>query len=464
MTNFRRSFFWLVMLYIATIACNDPSNIGSELVEGEFSDIKFTDTITVATLNTAQESIFTYTNNIANQPGSYLCGNIDEPVFGSYEASIYMDFLLNSTSVVAGDRFEGATFDSLVLSLGYDSLRTYGDTLIPQTLELYRLVEPMDNDVEFYYSDQNFMVDATPVGSLASFTPHPKTKVTRILEEDTTVLSAHIRIPLSQDLATELMGYDSITYANSENFQEVFNGIKVASTVDNASILGFNLQSALSYMRLYYTIDTTEYTFTYTIGGLSVKYNEFEHDYTNATIEPFIDNQEMSDSLVFCQGMSGTNVKIDFPHIHTLEDVIVNKADLEFTMAYLPGDDTISYSPPARVVLTYLADDGNYYFLDDVILAVATGDLDAFGGRSVTVDENGVFVQKYTMNISNYLQDIIDCTDADGLQSACLSSDAVSNSLYMQIHLKNQYASRGVMYGAGHSQYPVKLNLIYTQQ
>ncbi|MGK0387552.1 MAG: hypothetical protein ACI94Y_000278 [Maribacter sp.] len=464
MTNFRRSFFWLVMLYIATIACNDPNNIGSELVESEFSDIKFTDTITVTTLNTTQESIFTYTNNIANQPGSYLCGNIDELVFGSYKASVYIDFLLNSTSVVAGDRFEGATFDSLVLSLAYDSLRTYGDTLISQTLDVGRLIEPMDGDVEFYYSNENFGVDPTSIGGLVDFLPHPRTSVTSITDEDTTLLAPHIRIPLSEDLATELMNYDSTTYANSENFQAVFNGIKVASTVDNANILGFNLQSALSYMRLYYTVDEVEFTFTYTIGGLSVKYNEFEHDYTGSIIEPFIDNQEMSDSLVFCQGMSGTNVKIDFPYINTLEEVIVNKADLEFTMAYLPGDDTIFYAPPVRVVLAYLSADGNYYFIDDVTSAIATGNVNAFGGNATTEDENGVFVQKYKMNISNYLQEIIECTDVDGFQTGCLSNTAESNSLYMQVYLKNQYASRGVMYGGDHSQYPAKLDLIYTQQ
>lgn len=464
MTNFRRSFFWLVMLYMATIACNDPSNIGSELVDGEFSDIKFTDTITVSTLNTKQESIFTYTNNIANQSGSYLCGNIDEPVFGSYKASMYIDFLLNSTSVVAGNRFEDAIFDSLVLSLAYDSLRTYGDTLIPQTLEVERLLEPMDGDVEYYYSDQSFMTDPTPIGVYPDFIPQPTTRITTIIEDDTTVSSPHIRIPLSQDMGMELMGYDSLTYANSENFQAAFNGVKVRSTVDNANILGFNLQSALSYMRLYYTIDDAQFTFTYTIEGLSVKYNEFEHDYTGSVIEPFIDNEEMSDSLVFAQGMSGTNVKIDFPHIHTLEDIIVNKADLEFTMAYLPGDDTINYSPPVRVVLAYLSDDGNYYFIDDVTAAIGTGGLNAFGGNPITVDEDGVFVQKYKMNISNYLQDIVDCTDSEGFQTNCFSNNAVNNSLYMQIYLKNQYASRGVIYGAGHSKYPAKLDLIYTQQ
>lgn len=446
------------------MACNDPSNIGSELVAGDFSDIKFTDTITVTTLTTAQDSIFTYTNNIASQPGSYLCGNINEPVFGSYKASIYLDFLLNSTSVVAGDRFEGTTFDSLVLSLAYDSLRTYGDTLIPQTLEVYRLTELMDNDVEYYYSNQSFTTESTPIGTKADFLPMPTSKVTSIVSDDTTIYAPHIRIPLSEDLATELMGYDSLTYANAENFQDAFNGVKIASTVDNANILGLNLQSALSYMRLYYKKDTTQFTFTYTIEGLSVKYNEFEHDYAGSVIEPFIGNQEMSDSLVFCQGMSGTNVKIDFPYIHTLEDVIVNKADLEFTMAYIPGDDTVSYDPPVRVVLAYLSDDGNYYFIDDVSTAAATGDINAFGGSPTEVDDNGVFVQKYKMNISNYLQDIIDCTNADGLETACLDNTAIDNSLYMQIYLKNQYASRGVMYGAGHSQYPVKLNLIYTQQ
>lgn len=467
MTNFKRSLFWLVMLCITAIACNDPSNIGSELVAGEFSDIRFTDTLTVQTLSSEQDSVFTYTNNTASQPSSYLVGNIDEPTFGSAKAATYISFVLNQTSQAGGADFEGATFDSLVLSLAYDSLRTYGDTLNPQDFEVHQVVEPMVNTTEYYYSDRGFAIDPTPIGELSGFYPKPTTRVTNITNGDTITYSPNLRIHMNETLGQAFMDemqYDSAAYSTSESFQTLFSGIKVSSASPNANILGFNLKSSLSYMRLYYTKDTIQSTYTFIIADQSVKYSEYEHDYSGSVAEPFIENQAMSDSLSFLQGMSGTNIKIDFPTIGSLEDIIVNKAELEFTGAYIPGDDTISYSGPLRLAVTYLDDDGNYFFIDDMNLAIALGNLNTFGGVPEWDDVNGVFVQKYRMNISNYLQDIIDCTDGDGAISNCLPNNAINNSLYLQVYLKNQYANRGIFYGGSHSEYPVKLHLTYTQQ
>lgn len=468
MTNFKRSLFWVVMLCITAVACNDPSNLGSELIEGDFSNIQFTDTLTVATLNVPQESIFTYTNNTASQPSTYLVGNIDEPVFGSAKASTYMSFVLGFTSQAGGADFSDAVFDSLVLSLVYDSLRTYGDTLIPQDFVVHQVTEEMDNTEEYYFSDRGFEVDeANPIGEKLNFLPQPKSNIVTILDEDTTTMIPNLRIKLNEQLGLDLMDtlvYDSAAYSTSEMFRQLFPGLKVSSTVPNASILGFNLGSSLSYLRLYYTRDTTELTYTFGLSTQSVRYSEYEHDYSGSVVETFINDPIASDSLTFVQGMSGTNVKIDFPSISSLEDIIVNKAELEFTAAFIPGDDTINYSPPTRIALTYLGDDGNYYFIEDVLLSLAVSDLESFGGSPVAVDENGMYIQKYTMNISNYIQDLIDCTDSQGLISNCLSNNAVDNSLYLQIYTKNQFPTRGVFYGGSHSQYPVKLNLTYTQQ
>ncbi len=461
MTNFRRSLFWAVMIAITAMACNDPSNIGSDLVAGDFSDIRFTDTLTVSAITVPQDSIFTYTRQTSAQPSSYLVGNTNEPVFGSAKASLYMDFLLNTTNAGGALNFEGAVFDSLVLSLAYDSTRTYGDTLIPQTLEVHRLQESMDDTEDYYYSNTSFATDPTPVGSKEDFLPRPKS-ASYLPPFDTIPVAGHIRIPLDASLGMEFM--DTTYYNSSEEFQQLFKGLKISSSVDNASILGFNLRSNLSYLRLYYTEDTTQKFLTYIIGDLSVKYNEFEHDYSGADIEPFLNDATMSDSLVFTQGMSGANVKIDFPSVDDLGDIVVNKAELEFTMAHIPGDDTINFNPIDRITLTYLNEDGNYFFIDDVNLAIAVGSLSSFGGIRESEDVNGVYVQKYRMNISNYFQDILDCTDANGAIPNCLGNSAVSNSLYMQVYLKNQLANRGVLYGPGHSQYPAKLHLTYTIQ
>ncbi len=446
----------LNVLYIAaflltfTYACNEPTDLASELVAGQFSDINFTDSITVRTLSTTQDSVFTFSSDISIQHKNYLLGHVDNPIFGTAHASIYADFGLTLTSSFSTLSFladDTAVFDSLVLSIAYDSLRTYGDTLLPQNMMIYRLSEEIDNTVN-HYSNESFSHFPTPIATQTII--HQPTTEYKI--NDTTFVTPHLRIHLDDALGLELMNQDSAVYSNNDNFQSIFKGIKIDTDDINSNFVGFNLASAYTFMKLYYTVDdTTHLEYTYQIGDLSVKYNEFNHDYSGSISEPFINNQANSDSLVFVQGMSGLNVKVDFPHIQDLTNIIVNKAEVEFTFAHLDGDDISNYYIPDNLVLNYLEDDGNYYFITDVTNAVAIGSVgDYFGGEPTMVEDNGQMLYKYRMNVSNYLQDIID-------------GNLDNNSIYLQIYLKNQYATRGVFYGGGHSQHPVKLYLTYTK-
>lgn len=455
MTYFKIALLSSIVFIFTMMACNDPSEIGTGILSDNFSDIRFTDTINIRTVTTKQDSIFTYTSVVKNQPPSYLVGNVQDPVFGTSKASLYLDFILNTPSSVSGGlKLEGATFDSLVLSLAYDSLQTYGDTLKAQTLDVYRVREPMNDDAAFLYSDQSYATDAAPIGTMANFYPKPRTTTQLASGDSTRATISHLRVHLDAPLGLELMSYDSALYANSDTFQTVFQGLKIASPEPDASILGFNLSSKgskdLSYLRLYYSQDTSQHFLTYLIGASSVKFNEFEHDYTGSVVEPFIDNVALGDSLIFTQGMSGTHVKLDFPNLkEDYKDVVVNKAELEFTVASVPGDDTLHFTEPHRLALTYLNSDGNYVFIDDLTTAVAINRLGVFGGTSSLVDENGVYVTKYKMSLSDYFQDII---------------DGGGSSMYLQVYTKNQLPHRTIMYGGGHSKYPVKLLLTYTKK
>ncbi len=457
MTNLRTSFIWLIALVVLLAsACNDPTDLGSELLEEEFSDIRFTDTVTVNALTVPQDSIFTYTRIVDSQPNTYLCGFLDDPIFGTSQATINFDLGLVTNSGVADIDFSDVTFDSLVLSLAYNPFRTYGDTLVSQNINVYRLSEEMDYNEEFYYSDRDFEAFPTPIGQKLNFLPQPNTTIIRTSAEDTVVQAAHIRIPLSPALAAELMPIDTMVaealYENNETFRAFFNGLKIESDAVNSNILGFNLRSSLTYMAIYYRdADDNERTFTFRVVDLGTKHNNFKHDFSGSISEPFVENQSLSDSLLFVQGMSGYNVKIDFPYIQNLDGIVVNKAELDLTFADIPGDDTITYEPPARIILTELDDNGNYIFIEDVSDALALANIDLYGGEPFLIDDNGTTLRKYKLNISNHIQDIID----DRLGG--------NNSVYMQVYLKNQYAYRGMFYGTGHSKYPLKLNLAYTK-
>ncbi len=462
MIRTKSALYLTVMLVLALTACNDSSDIGSELIQGNLSDIVYTDTITIEATTITQESEIVYTEVTANQPVNYLFGKLDSPIFGTAESSIYTEIRMisgfNSSSQEAiFDSLAFATFDSLILSLEYDSVRTYGDTLLPQSLEVFRLSESMDNNAT-YYSDQDFMTFATPIGSVSGFLPRPRQQYELVeprgMSDTDTTLVRTLRVPLDPALGMELLNFDSTTFANSENFLTAFQGIKIVPGAGNQTMLGFALNSTQTYMKLYYKLNGESRSIRFVVDALSTKFNHFDHDYTGSFVEPYIDDAVQGEDLIFTQGMSGVRTSIAFPYIQDLGDVAVNNAELELTYAFdVPMNDTTLYNAPVRLVLSYEDEDGDTKYITDFNAALSSGDLSSFGGVQADEDDNGVYIKKYRMNLSSYIQDIIDNADGD------LTNDAI----YIDVYLKNQYANWAVLYGTQHPQYRVRLNLAYTR-
>ena len=171
----------------------------------------------------------------------------------------------------------------------------------------------------------------------------------------------------------------------------------------------------------------------------------FENDYTDAPIEAFIDNAPMGDSLVFTQGMAGTFIELDFPNLTTeLNNVIINKAELELYIADIDAPDD-NFDPAEQLILLEQVDTTRV-LVEDAVVAIAINSLDDFGG---TVRTDAAGVQKYTMNISAHLQDMLNGT--------------AGSKLFVQPFPKAADFSRTVFYGANHSTYPIRLKVTYTQ-
>jgi hypothetical protein len=128
--------------------------------------------------------------------------------------------------------------------------------------------------------------------------------------------------------------------------------------------------------------------------------------------------------------------------------LIVNKAQLEM---YLKPTADGFVVPPQLVIRK--KNIGTVYgdLIPDVILANnASPLLSAFGGKPVKVTLNGESLLKYTFNLSNHAQRMID--------------DAGENeTFYVALENKSSSINRGVFYGANHPKYPMKFKLYYTK-
>lgn len=444
MNNFMRNHWTrlapILVLGLLLNACNEAGIIGENIIpNSENINIQYTDTFGLTATTVRQDSVKVYDVNPALQPGRYLTGRVDDPVFGVYQSDIYTQFELLTTNPL----FENGVVDSVILIVAYDDKGHYGDFSQPYKLNVYEVTEFLNPDVN-HFSQETFETAAMPLATL-NFTPAPYDSVL----VDSNKLKAHLRIPLDPALGQRFLSEsDSTVFENDDFFTNYFKGIKLeGSDPNNEAILAFDLLDGLTQMIVYYRRDTTQETFTLRIKSGSTKTMHFQHNYNGSPVADFIDNAAFGDSLVFAQSMEGLNVKLNIPHIQSLDQVIVNKAELVVTVAN--NDNSELYPLPEQLVLLRKLEDGTLVFIEDAAISLTrtAGFGQLFGGQPETGDNSTV---TYRMNLSGYLQDIIDGRFTD-------------NDFYLSTYPKPDTPSRVILGGAKHSQYPIRLELTYTK-
>lgn len=443
---------FVVVFGLILNSCNEPTPIGSELLTEDQVNVFFTDSVKLSATTVKEDSVLTYDPDPSVIYDRFIFGDYTDPIFGDAEAAIYAQLVLDFDE----PDFSNATFDSLVLIMQYDSASTYGDLEAdPYGLSIFRISGDVDKE-SVYFSNSFFETEMTPLVEVPSFTPMVTAEDTipGIIDYrfdtdgDTIVLPPSLRITMPASLGEELMAYDEDIYTSSTNFVEEFKGLFFEATSETNSLLSFDISTtSSSALILYYTEDDTiNRQYQYEFSPRFIQYNAFKHDFSGTVVDDFIDDTVKGDSLLFAQAMSGTNIKVELPDIEQLGDIIVNKAELEFTVAILDEDDPVNYPPMQNLVAATIDETDNLTFLalPDV---VASGN---FGGLLTdAIGPNGEMIQKYSMNISGYLQDILD--------------DVEDPLIYLRAFPKQQQGSRVTIYGPGHSKYPMKLSLTYTK-
>lgn len=439
--------FWIfsVVLIFGLASCNRSSIIGADIIPSEDNiNVAYSDTISLQVTTEKEGRTKVYDTNAALQPVRYMAGHVNDPVFGTYSSDIYTQFELLTTS----PDFTNAVFDSIILSLAYDVDGLYGDLDQPFNLKVYEVNELMSPGFN-YYSDTTFGIASSPLADV-TFIPAPNDS---FYVDSTTTLRPRLRIPLDNNFGQRFLTQtDSTIFSNDDFFTTNFlNGIKLeGNSTSNASLLSFDLLDASTKIELHYTISGEAKIFTLRVKSGSTKTMNFNHDYSGSEVINFIDDVTKGDSLAFIQSMEGLNVKVDMPYIKNIQNIIVNKAD--FVVKVAQDADNDKYPLPKQLVLLRKTDAGDLVVIEDVIVSLArTSTIDGiFGG---TVEENsstGTTIKEYRMNISGYLQDVI-----DGKFS--------NNSLYISTYRRADAPSRLILGGANHSQYQMKIELTYTK-
>ncbi len=451
--NLKIVFFTLLAaVLIGVSSCRKDSVIGSDLLGNEDLSVDFTDTISVKAMTVRGDSVLTYRTGTGAQ--TFMMGTIDEPFFGKTSSDLYV-----GARQLVDPIFKDAVMDSIVLIIKLDTIGNYGSDMESHDIAVNQISEKMI-DLDSIYSSEIFDYDMMPLGSQSymRITGIDSVWINDYINDDTIKVEPSLRIRLDDNFGQMLLDNEDIASSDSAFVENIF-GFHLSTETIN-SMFGVDLsvtQSTVGANRLsIFYVDTlgedTRKRFDYLIGG--IRHSEFVHDYTGSVVEDFLNDTDMGDSLLFIQGMAGVRTSIDLSGVRDFSDRLLNYAELEFTLAELMPDDLELYHPLSNLVASFEGENGRQ-IIEDVNLSAnpsfGIGNIELlFGGNlELVTDDQGAIIMKYKMSITNHVNQLM----SDSTMDANLILSALGTS---------ENPARSIIFGSGHSTYPLKLKLAFT--
>jgi len=453
------------MFLFATTSCNEPSLIGADVIDTDRPDVVSTDTLTIFASSIEDDSIQTFDD--LNLLLTYPLGKFEDPIFGKSDAEINTQLRLTGRpdSAIFNRIIDNeAKLDSVIFVLEYDPDRFFGNSNSQQNVSVFLLDDPMDNNVNYYSTD-----DFAAGSLLGSGTVNPSQPDTTLILRGDTIRSPQLRLKLDKDnpIFTDYLFRDinSLQYYQSDDsLLQILNGVKVV--VDNPDhtdlMMSIKLSSApIAGMYMHYhtkpTIDNPDADtvfYQFRISNDAAQMVNFKHDYENSFVKSYIDsiNDETDgEEFIFVQGMQGLIGKIRIPYTNGLKNTIINQAQLELTIATMVPDDEADYreNPLEQIFLSKRNEDGDLIAIADLQAAFGGNLVRVFGGNLVEEIINNVDIGTYTMNITEHLQDMI-----NGLEE--------TDELFITTIGKAEATNRSIIFGTGHPTHAPKLNVTYT--
>ena len=336
-----------------------------------------------------------------------------DPYFGKTNANLYFelkpDFFPfrfpasdNGTLVV----------DSIVLVLHYS--HSYGDTLLPQKVQVYQLADPFKSD-STYTTCNVFSYDNSELLGERTYIPARLTDSVHAFEEAS---NNQLRITLSNSFAEGFITDSSNIFKTDTTFKTYFKGFAmIADQVfggnainyfdlgNTSTRLSFYLRSSVGAVK-----DTSVINFAFT--AFSGEANSVIRDRGTSEITNHLAHPAMGDSLIYIQTGPGSYADLKIPGLTGLSNRVIHRAELIVDQAYfpLPSDDYLT--PPDYLYLDTKDTSANGTYIPIPCDFTFSGtdqqpNFSYFGGLRKTADDgNGHPISRYVFNISRYVQSI----------------------------------------------------------
>ena len=450
-------FLFLIIPAFLLWGCNDESVIGSDLLDDEKINLDFENDFELIGTTVKGDTVPTFNTSSNNQ--TYLLGELEDPIFGTSSSDIYVGFQYTSG---ATPDYSDAVFDSIVLSLEYDSLGFYGNPDAIHHIQIYRVTEDF-LDADTLYSDREFMTESNPIGEITIVPNLDQTVSIKYRNDeniDSTIeLTPRIRIRLDDVFGKELFA-DTSAATSTANLVDYLKGFKIVSTVEGSSMIGLNFNedsdgnAGIGGLIMYYTdvVDGEDTKSAFTYGINTTTFSHFEHDYSGSFLNPYLENQDAGDDYLFVQSMAGVNTEIQLPDLTSLQGNLINAAQLVMTISEESEFETELYPNEDRFLLSKYNDSGNKVLIDDIVkngFDLTTGLTILGGGIEEVEQEDGSIIKVVRFNITDYIRNVIE-------------GEETSDVLVVSPLGRQESPRRIVFYGVNHPEYPVELRIAYT--
>jgi hypothetical protein len=429
------AIFTSLVLFISCKKLNESTAIGGGLIPAVDNITTFDTILTVEAFNDTV-SFLTDTIRYSSAYTNFVGQVNADPLFGKTDAKIFLELLPPSTRYTFISKPDSLHIDSVVLVLDY--VETWGDTLAPQTLNVYEIAQGTDFADTIYPIRKNNYPKAGLLGSrtVQPFLLNDSIKV----YQDTT--ANQLRIRLDDAFGQRLLGYDTTSnplknaYYSDSVFRKFFAGFAIESTGGDG-LMGFNLEGENTKLAIYYKDDNNDAPIAN--WDTAVAYFRFA-DNPGATANyvirdisgtPFAASigGTTPDDLVYIQNTPGSFATLKIPALAGLNNRIVHRAELIMEQVYDAKD--VLYTP----VNLYLdAHDpvipGFRTIPYDVTFdASGNSNLADFGIAPIdTKDPNGNIVKSWRFNLTRYVQHVVN--DTEPVYELRVSSPTVINEWY----------------------------------
>jgi len=446
---------FLKFIYILLIssciygACDKPTNIGGDVFGGiDAINSSILDTFTIQT-QTVWQDTFSTKNMV-----STLLGTQNDNRFGISVASIFVqpDLPTNNLRFAGGDLY---TLDSIVLTL--DVITSYGDTTLGQDFYVYELCQDLDATAD-YNSYSSLATYSVPIGQKLNYI-----YTSDSIASDGVSTTGIIRIPLSASYGYKfLLSSGTSDFADAASFHNLIKGLQIINPTDlGKCIYSIKMVSNFTGLRLYYHTeleDSLSYFFPMSKTN-GAYFTRFSHNYNGTLSSSAIQNActaTGNEIETYMQSTQSCMAFVKFPYIHTIPDIIMNKAVLE---VYAINDSLTTdkeYTLPQNLLLQIPDTTCDY---DNSTLLQYSNDF--FGieeiGQKKTVNRYGIDLTAYQFVVTPFVQKMLD-------------EKTFHNGILINTYFPNMggtvfpnSAFRVPIYGGNHPLYKPKLIVTYTQ-